>query len=126
MVNYNTSKIGGKMIYNYPYFGFPNYYGQVNNTIKHSSNNCANYNTSFNNCPPYSSIKKNSTASYKNETSYYENKEKKETSQSPFLTLLGIPFYFDDILLICVILFLYSEDIDDSYLMLVLLLLLMS
>ena len=123
------------MNYTYPYFGFPNYYGNLNNINSRK-------NTNLDNFPPHYSPNNKQAYSYKNTTfnsnslnNYNNNnikkdnnneKIKKETKQSPFLTLFGISLYFDDILLICVILFLYSEDIDDSYLMLVLLLLLMS
>lgn len=59
--------------------------------------------------------------------------KKKEKKQEPssnedrgFFELLGIKLYFDDILLICLIFFLYTEGVQDEMLFLALVLLLLS
>ena len=86
------------MIYNYPFFGFPNY---MNQTQKISS-------------PIPDNVKNNKKA------------QNKKDQISPFISIMGINLFFDDILLICVILFLYNEEIDDYYLIIILILLLLS
>ena len=55
------------------------------------------------------------------------NKQKQEIQknfESPIFNVFGISLYFDDILLICLILFLLNENIDDDLLYIVLILLL--
>lgn len=45
---------------------------------------------------------------------------------SPIFNLFGLNIYFDDVLLICVIFFLYNENVDDPSLFFALVLLLLS
>ena len=45
---------------------------------------------------------------------------------SVWFDLFGIKLYFDDILLICLIFFLYNEGVQDQYLFIALILLLLS
>ncbi len=49
-----------------------------------------------------------------------------DSLSKPFLEFFGIKLYFDDILLISLIFFLYSEGVKDQNLFLVLILLLLS
>lgn len=51
--------------------------------------------------------------------------EKEETEKEIF-ELFGIKLYFDDILLICLLFFLYKEGVKDQYLFISLVLLLLS
>lgn len=44
----------------------------------------------------------------------------------PMFHLLGLNIYFDDILIICILFFLYNEEVNDPYLFLILVLLLMN
>lgn len=53
-----------------------------------------------------------------------EKEEKKEDRE--FFEILGIKLYFDDILLICLIFFLYNEGVKDESLFIALILLLLS
>jgi len=59
-----------------------------------------------------------------------EVKSQKETSNKPnndsIFEIFGIKLYFDDILLICLIFFLYNEGVQDQYLFIALILLLLS
>lgn len=57
-----------------------------------------------------------------------QNKKISESSdeEKPFFNLFGISLYFDDILLICLIFFLYQEGVKDQNLFLALILLLLS
>lgn len=73
-----------------------------------------------------------STKDYAN-TNTCQAKPKKEKVQEPssnedrgFFELLGMKLYFDDILLICLIFFLYTEGVQDEMLFLALILLLLS
>lgn len=52
-------------------------------------------------------------------------KEKQSYDEALF-EILGIKLYFDDVLLICLIFFLYTEGVQDQYLFIVLILLLLS
>lgn len=49
-----------------------------------------------------------------------------EEKEEPFFEIFGISLFYDDILLICLIFFLYTEGVKDTYLFLVLILLLLS
>ena len=53
-------------------------------------------------------------------------KEDELPPEEPQAMILGIRLFYDDILLICLIFFLYSEGIQDTYLFLALVLLLLS
>lgn len=60
-----------------------------------------------------------------------ENEKKRssflETSHSEdFIEIFGLKLHFDDILLICLIFFLYKEEVHDTYLFISLILLLLS
>lgn len=55
------------------------------------------------------------------------SKTRKNTSNnSQYVNILGITLQFDDILLICLLLFLYTEGVQDEMLFVVLILLLLS
>lgn len=55
-----------------------------------------------------------------------KSKECNSDSEPVLFEVLGIKFYFDDILLICILLFLIQEGIHDEYLFISLILLLLS
>ena len=55
-----------------------------------------------------------------------EEKEKSESSDSPVFDILGIKLYNDDLLILGLLFFLYSEGVQDHELFLSLLLLLLS
>ena len=113
------------MIYNYPYYGFPNY---MNSNLNLKSKNFQRKST-YN---PYDFNVKDNKVNLKNNKSLDKinrpsNSSKKSNNQDfPIFELFGIKLYFDDVLLICLIFFLYSEKIDDTYLMIALILLLLS
>lgn len=48
------------------------------------------------------------------------------TEDSPLFQIFGIDLYYDDILLVCLILFLYQEGVKDEGLFIALILLLLS
>lgn len=143
------------MIYNYPYFGFPNYMNYISKNTPPKASNCSNPNYNFQNYTPFkSNVRANypytpspvpkvqnannnarkqqfsfpSYNEHKSGGSIIKNdssKQKNEEYYPPFLNLFGIQLHFDDILLICIILFLYNEKIEDNYLLLALVLLLL-
>ena len=53
-------------------------------------------------------------------------KEIKIKEDNPMFEILGIKLYFDDILIVCLLLFLYEEGADDPWLFICLVLLLLS
>ena len=76
-----------------------------------------------------SSIKSNRKIKNNNNPyTYISNKEKIPPKSNNDVTfeIFGIKLYFDDILLICLIFFLYNEGVQDQYLFIALILLLLS
>lgn len=56
-----------------------------------------------------------------------DNSNEKDTNETrEFFEIIGIKLYFDDILIICLIFFLYKEDVHDEMLFIALILLLLS
>lgn len=51
---------------------------------------------------------------------------KTEKKEEPFFEIFGLSLYFDDILLVCLIFFLYQEGVKDEGLFLALILLLLT
>lgn len=105
------------MIYPYP-FSYPkNYYPYSKSFSRYhsysSNSNSAIYPTN----PTSSSCHTNSSDTIK---------EKTNTGDQPFFELFGIQLYFDDILLVCLIFFLYQEGVKDQFLFISLILLLLS
>ena len=52
--------------------------------------------------------------------------QEERDDEDPFFEIFGLKLYYDDILLICLIFFLYQEDVKDQYLLFALVLLLLS
>lgn len=105
----------------FPYFGFPNpYYRNYNYYHNYNKQNINDYHTA------------NARKSSKKETSQQSippketHEESRNNSEKPFLDLFGIKLYFDDILLISLIFFLYNEGVKDEGLFLALILLLLT
>ena len=121
-----------------PYFGFPNFYRrnyyynnyynnqhlrQPSSTIN-SGSNISSSNPNFN-----ASVSTNNTTLVEN-TNKSENSDKFFNKKSPdnscLFELFGLKLYFDDILLISLIYFLYNEGVKDEGLFIALILLLLS
>ncbi len=113
-------------MYNFssPFFA-PNIFSKNKHTKKYTSRYC-NYNNSIYNNNFYKNVN-------------YEDTQKKENfakktvpSNSPsdenavLFEAFGLKIYFDDVLIICILLFLYQEKIQDEYLFIALILLLLS
>lgn len=122
------------MIYNYPYFGFPNYTKCIKQKNASYSNYLKpNFNPQYNKphidqYTNYSTISHSSLPPYKNviKSNNSINLPSSDNSEVPLFNLFGIQLYFDDVLLICILLFLYNEKIEDTYLLVALVLLLLS
>ena len=77
---------------------------------------------------PHESKKLNLVATEKSSDFSYAMKKEKDSenieSSESFFEIFGIKLYFDDILIICILFFLYSEKVKDDELFICLLLLL--
>lgn len=60
----------------------------------------------------------------KNSSNNLSDNQKDKNAYEPFFSIFGIDLYFDDILILALLLFLNNEDVKDSYLYIVLLMLL--
>ena len=135
------------MMYNSPFFTFPynrnfskkngysylkGYYPNNNylsNKIYSPNYTPSNYHNEFytknvqkNNCI---NSKNNSSINFKNiEDETHEKDDEKKANE--LFEIFGIKLYFDDILLICLIFFLYNEGVKDYYLFISLILFLLS
>ena len=110
------------MAYSYPYY--PYYYRNYN--IK-------KYNSYYSNSPsnPYSNKSYCNTCFNNkdfNEQVLPENESNRsdKDEEREAIDIFGISLYYDDILLICLLFFLYNEGVKDQYLFISLILLLLS
>ena len=111
------------MIYNYPHFPTKSYRG-----YPHSTNiPYPNTNNMWNN------VNRNS---FQSPTEHKHSKKKDKNSdiifdktknpEDTYFEILGIKLHYDDILILCLIFFLYKEGIHDEYLFVALIMLLLS
>ena len=96
---------------NFHYFGFPNSYYYRNYRYRPTYN-----------YPTHN----NETISHNKTLNKIKEPEKHKNTEEAFLELFGIKLYFDDILLISLIFFLYNEGVKDDGLFMALILLLLS
>ena len=101
----------------YPPFLFPFY---NNRYFNHQNNNVSNQKDKL-----FSSYKTNTGHNF---NALNENKKASEDTESSevLFELFGLRLYFDDILIICILFFLYSERVKDEELFICLLLLLLT
>lgn len=100
-----------------PFLGFPYYrnYNKYNSYNSHDINTFGNYNYK-NNINEKENIKNNDFKKINN-----TSKNKKD-----YFEIFGLKLYLDDILLLCLIFFLYNEGVKDTELFISLILLLLS
>ena len=115
------------MMYNYPFFTpfrYKNYYNNdYTNHVSHYVNNNKYYVNDVKGKKKPSQISSN----FESEKVLNEGTSKKSNhSENSFFEILGLKLYYDDILLICLIFFLYKENVKDNYLLLALVMLLLS
>lgn len=139
------------MTYNYPYFSFPhfrryypNYYSNISPNINnpiinkpvkstYPTFNSSVYSNTKNASIPYTSThkeqeKKASTKRPSSSFSFLNNllHQEDRNDDESYFEIFGIKLYYDDILIIFLIFFLYQEDVKDQYLFIALILLLLS
>ncbi len=112
-----------------PYFSLPFYNYNTYNRYKRNNfyrvPNSSYIPNNYKNVSPNDS--KKDTSSTQNNNSNLDSDSKKEDSNgSPIFDIFGIKLYFDDILLIVLIYFLYKEEVKDESLFVTLILLLLS
>lgn len=123
-------------IFRYPFF-YNNYYGNYYsspyttrpNYLPKSTDNSNHCNSLHNNSSKYNNDPLNNidTLHTESDNSNQKNNPKKSDSNFDyFFELFGLKLYFDDILLICLIFFLYQEGVKDDELFISLILLLLS
>ena len=122
------------MMPNFPFLGFPRYsrippnyyYGKPNANFKNRpsayspkdflgnnlNNSCSNNVEKEN--------KQTSTVCYNSAS------DKSSNEYEQFINIFGFKLYFDDILILLILFFLYQEDVKDSYLYIILIMLLIS
>ena len=105
------------MMFNYPYFNYPSRF--------------SNYNYKYyNNYSKQTSSNQNSSAKkHIDQTNFPNNNnksQKESTNSSEYIDIFGVKLHFDDILLILLIYFLYTDGIKDMYLFFILVLLLLT
>ena len=114
------------MIYNFPY------YSRAYSRRPQGSNYYP-YN-SYYNSRYYNNINSNFPKNTSKREKNYTNEEKKQieerassdNSEKELFEIFAIKLFFDDILLICLIFFLYNEGVKDQYLFISLILLLLT
>lgn len=116
------------------YYNYPSYYYSplpYQARRKYSTSNNSNYKkhyTSSSQAEFKKQVKENCQSHSKIE--HQTSKENKNifnsSNDETFFEIFGIKLYFDDILLICLIFFLYKEGVQDQYLFIALILLLLS
>lgn len=128
------------MMYNYPFFNFPSFRRYTYRpTERYVSGYSPTQNNPQNNHNPqnYSrKINRNQNNASQNSKSYNNvnsnpisntsNDKKEFKDRQELFDFLGIKLYFDDVLLICLIFFLYNEGVKDQYLFISLIMLLLS
>lgn len=114
------------MIFHYPYMPYFNRYSRYGyqypnyNTYKNTNYKAQSI--------PYEKMQSANNNNINNVCDKKESKKKNcdEETDSPLFEIFGISLYFDDILLICLIFFLYQEGVKDESLFIALILLLLS
>lgn len=130
-------------MFRFPYFGYPYYYnyypGYPKNTSSSTSQN-VNINNATNNSidirnkslknTQYSNMQTNKNASITTKENFSSNTSNSRFSNSkedvPIFEILGIKLFLDDIIILCILFFLYQEKVHDEMLYIILFLLLFS
>lgn len=125
----NNKFINGNNLYDSTPYSNTN----INNTytISHHNVNNKYYSTQYHKSPFYNTKHINNftlSKTVKDDIKEISIKKKTPTKSNTdvIFEIFGIKLYFDDILLICLIFFLYNEGVQDQYLFIVLILLLLS
>lgn len=133
-------------MFRFPYFGYPYYYNYYpkyskntisstsqtensNSTTNVTNNNVDIRNKSLKNAQ-YSNIQTNKNTSITTKENFSSNTSNSRFSNSkedvPVFEILGIKLFLDDIIILCILFFLYQEKVHDEMLYIILFLLLFS
>lgn len=114
----------------FPFFGFPYnryYYNNFRGTYPHLNSqydtNSVSQAFTENDTKSLENVD-NSSVSTDNEIS--EDRKISSNMDEPIFEILGISLYLDDIIILCLLFFLYTEGVQDELLFIVLILLLLS
>lgn len=125
------------MMHPYPFFGVPNFRRPYSSYYYKMPNN-TNFNLQKNVQKPYSpnirdkKIEENCECSsnkvFNNDfcTNNVKNSSDNFDTSDECFEIFGLKLYFDDLLIIALLFFLYQEDVKDTYLYIALILLLLS
>ena len=113
------------MMYTYPYYGFPRRYTRYNAYYPQSAKeNTTSYPHNSHINPENTNNTNKTSLALQNVEPSKENRD--SAPDKPLFELFGIKLYFDDVLILSLIFFLYKEDVKDEGLFLALVLLLIS
>lgn len=114
-------------VFRFPFFYNPNYYHNFTNSMRHNytANSVSSFNQ-HNSKTINSNHATNNTTDNSSDLNKKNNSKSNDTPENYFFELFGLKLYFDDILLICLIFFLYQEGVKDDELFLSLILLLLT
>ena len=105
------------MVYNYPFFNFFQPKTRYNRYPYYANDRGFH---------GYKHTDKISQNNLNNIETTKTSSKKEEVNGEPFFEVFGLKLYFDDVLIICLIFFLYQEGVKDEYLFMALILLLLS
>ncbi len=130
-------------MFRFPYFGYPYYYNYYPRYPKNTSSSTSQ-NVNINNATDnsidirnkslkntqYSNMQTNKNASITTKENFSSNTSNSRFSNSkedvPIFEILGIKLFLDDIIILCILFFLYQEKVHDEMLYIILFLLLFS
>ncbi len=104
-------------MYGYPFFSFPRF----RKYYSYGYNNSYSFNGNLPNLP--SNYNEKSIHKVEVQDKYKKNEA---NNDAPLFEVFGLKLYFDDVLIISLIFFLYQEGVQDQYLFTALILLLLS
>ena len=107
----------------YSPFNFPFYYNNFNYTRKSNKPHPCNYHNGKINVDSYSS---NPIKPLIEKSQYKEKASESVEASEAFFEIFGLKLYFDDILILCILFFLYTEQVHDDELFICLILLLLT
>ena len=110
--------------FHFPFFYNSNHYNRYNRQNLYT--NDVNQNTPETKASNNSNNSRNSNNSCNSINFNNSNDSKNTSNEEFFIELFGLRLYFDDILLICLLFFLYNEGVQDDELFISLILLLLS
>ena len=109
------------MMYGYPFFSFPRFRKYYPYGYNNSYYTSQAFNGNLHNLP--SNYNEKALHKEEQQSNYKKNEA---TNDAPLFEVFGLKLYFDDILIISLIFFLYQEGVQDQYLFTALILLLLS